>query len=47
MFWIRYKIINEKDLFNNSEPIINIETGEEYLNCKDQMLKNKEIKLED
>lgn len=42
-----YKIINEKDLFNNSEPIINIETGEVYLNCEDWMLKNKEIKLED
>lgn len=42
-----YKIINEKDLFNNSEPIINIETGEEYLNCKDWILKNKDIKLED
>lgn len=42
-----YKLIDEKELFNNIEPIINTETGEEYLNCKNWMTKNKDIKLED
>lgn len=42
-----YKLIKEENLFNNIEPIINTETGEEYLNCKDWILKNKDIKLED
>lgn len=33
-------------LFNNSEPIINKETGEVYNNCEDWMNKNLEIKLD-
>lgn len=42
-----YKLIKEENLFNNTEPIINTETGEEYSNCKDWILKNNNIKLED